>query len=112
MTSTDHGLLPFMTEFTRSELKKAVEAEHGGNATFVQAVPVHESHNGVNVWDGFVHIFDLQNNPRGAFRAYAWSYEGDDRERRFFTVLHTPQINGPRKAVATAIVMRWRARDS
>jgi hypothetical protein len=92
-----------------SELKNAVESQHGGKATFVQAVPVHETHEGQTVWDGVVHVFDLKGSPTNAFRAYAWSYERDDGKRRFFAVLHTPQIDGPRKAVAAAIVAEARA---
>jgi len=56
-----------------------------------------------------VHIFDLKHHPDGAFRAYAWSYERGDGKRRFFAVLHTPQIDGPRKAVQAAIVAEARA---
>ena len=98
-----------MTEVSVDQLKQAVETQHGGTATFVQAVPVHETHNGETVWDGVVHIFDLKGHPNGAWRAYAWSYVRDDGKRRFFAVLHTPQIDGPRKAVAAAIVAEHRA---
>jgi hypothetical protein len=97
-----------MNEVSIDQLKQAVESQHGGKATFVQAVPVHEVHNGETVWDGTVHIFDLKGHPGGAFRAYAWSYERDDGKRRFFAVLHTPQIDGPRKAVQAAIVAEAR----
>lgn len=98
-----------MAEVSVDQLKQAVESQHGGTATFVQAVPVHETHEGQTVWDGIVHVFDLTGNPRGAFRAYAWSYERDVGKRRFFAVLHTPQIKGPREAVAAAIVAEDRA---
>jgi hypothetical protein len=90
-------------EVSVAQLKQTVESQHGGKATFVQAVPVHEVFEGKTVWDGTVHIFDLEGHPK-ATRAYAWSYERDDGKRRFFAVLHTPQIDGPRKAVAAAIV--------
>jgi len=98
-----------MTEVSVDQLKEAVESQHGGKATFVQAVPVHETHNGETVWDGVVHVFDLKGQPNGAFRSYAWSYERDDGKRRFFAVLHTPQIKGPREAVAAAIVAEARS---
>ena len=101
-------MLVTMPEVSRDRLKQAVESQHGGTATFIQAVPVHETHNGQTVWDGVVHVFDLQDHPRAAFRAYAWSYEHGDGKRRFFAVLHTPQINGPRKALAAAIVAKYR----
>lgn len=99
-----------MSEVSIDQLKEAVESQHGGAATFVQAVPVHEVHNGETVWDGVVHVFNLKHCPSGAFRAYAWSYECDDGKRRFFAVLHTPQIDGPRKAVQAAIVAEARAK--
>ena len=96
-----------MTEVSPDQLKQAVESQHGGTATFVQAVPVHETHNGETVWDGVVHVFDLADHPK-ANRAYAWSYELGDGRRRFFAVLHTPNIDGPRKAVQAAIVAEAR----
>jgi len=92
-----------MFEVAPAELKKAVESQHGGTATFVQAVPVHETHEGETVWDGVVHIFDLVGHPT-ANRAYAWSYELGDGRRRFFAVLHTGPIASPRDAVRAAIV--------
>ena len=96
-----------MTEVTRFELKQAVESQHGGTATFVQAVPVHETFEGKTVWDGVVHVFDLAGHPT-ANRAYAWSYQKNERERRFFAVLHAPPIASPRDAVRAAIVMEAR----
>jgi hypothetical protein len=97
-----------MSEVYPSELKRAVESQHGGTATLVQSVPVHEEHNGQTVWDGTVHVFDLKDSPSGATRAYAWSYQKGARERRFFAVLHLPPIEGPRDAVRAAIVMEAR----
>ena len=98
-----------MTEVSPDQLKQAVESQHGGMATFVQAVPVHEEHDGQTVWNGLVQVFDLNAQPDGHFRAYAWSHEVEDGKRRFFAVLHTPQIKGPREAVAAAIVAEAKA---
>ena len=98
-----------MIEVPTDQLKQAVESQHGGTATFVQSVLVHESFMGQTVWDGTVTVFDLKGSPSGAFRAYAWSYERPDGKRRFFAVLHSPQIVGPREAVAAAIVAEQRA---
>lgn len=86
-----------------------MESQHGGSATFVQAVPVHEEHGGQTVWDGTVHVFDLRDQPDGHFRAYAWSYEVEGGKRRFVAVLHGGQITGPRQAVMAAIVAEARA---
>jgi hypothetical protein len=90
--------------------REAVECQPGGTPTFVQSVPVRQEHNGQVVWDGTVTVFDLKASPTGALRAYAWSYELPDGKRCFVTVLHTPQITGPREAVATSMVSDARAR--
>jgi len=96
-----------MTEVAPSELKKAVESQHGGTATFVQSVPIREEHEGKTVWDGTVAVFDLSGHPQ-ATRACAWSYELPDGKRRFFAVLHVGPIIGPREAVRAAIVAEGR----
>jgi len=98
-----------MTEVATSELKQAVESQHGGTATFVQSVPVKETHDGATVWDGAVSVFDLAGHPT-AKRAYAWSYEQPDGRRRFFAVLHAGPITSPRDAVRAAIVAEAKAK--
>lgn len=92
-------------------LKAAVEAQHGGEATLAQTVPVHEAFNGQVVWDGLVHIFDLDGHP-SATRAYAWSspIDGSDK-RRFFAVLHLGGIRSPVDAVRAAIVAEHKANN-
>jgi hypothetical protein len=79
--------------FAPALYKEAVESQHGGAATFVESVPVTETHNGQTVWQGIVHVFDLAGHPK-ATRAYAWSspIEGSDK-RRFFAVLQTGRSN-------------------
>ena len=96
-----------MSEVAVSELKKAVESQHGGKATFVQSVPVDEKFQGMPVWRGTVHVFELKGNEK-AKRAYAWSYELENGNRRFFAVLHIPPIKGPADAVRAAIVAEQR----
>ncbi len=97
-------------EVDASELKRAIETQHGGTATLVQAVPVKETFDGKTVWDGVVHVFDLADNPK-ATRAYAWSspIEGTHR-RRFYAVLDVPPIDSPVAAVRAAIVQEHRSR--
>ena len=70
------------------QLRKAVESTHSCSAVAVQSGPVEERYNGLPVWQGVVHVFDLTGHPT-ATRAYAWSspIEGSDK-RRFFAVLH------------------------
>jgi hypothetical protein len=98
-----------MTEVYPSELRKAIELQHGGTATFVQSVPVRETFEGQTVWDGAVSIFNLKDSPSNATRAYAWSYERPDGKRRFFAVLHVPPITSPVRAVRAAIVAEAKA---
>jgi hypothetical protein len=88
---------------SKTELKNAVESQHGGTATFVQFVPIHEEDNGQTVWDGRVAVFNLAGHPK-TNRAYAWSYEPRDGKRRFMAVLHIPPIVGPREAVRASIM--------
>jgi hypothetical protein len=87
--------------------KKAIESQHGGTASFVQFVPIHEGHNGETFWDGTVAVLDLTGHPT-ATRAYAWSYELQGGKRRFFAVLHLGGITEPREAVRAAIVSEAR----
>ena len=86
------------------QLRQAVEGQHGGTATLVESVPVKEKFQGKTVWEGVVHVFDLDGNPN-ATRAYAWSspIEGSSK-RRFFAVLHLGGIRSPQDAVRAAIV--------
>jgi hypothetical protein len=73
-------------------------------------VPVTETHGSEVVWNGTVAIFDLQDNPNGCNRAYAWSYETEGGKRRFFAVLHTGPIDSPVAAVRAAIVAEQKQR--
>lgn len=102
----EHGRSNSMTN--PDDLKEVVEAMHGGVATLSQSLPVIEIHEGLEVWRGIVHIFDLEGNAL-ATRAYAWSspVEGSDR-RRFYAVLHIAPIDSPLAAVRAAIVAEHR----
>ena len=71
---------------------------------FVTKLNVKETSEGKTVWEGVVHIFDLEDTAK-ATRAYAWSspIEGSDK-RRFYAVLHLGDIRSPLDAVRAAIV--------
>lgn len=97
-----------MTEVDADQLKQAVEHQLGGKATLVQSVPVKEMFEGETVWDGIVHVFDL-DHPK-ATRAYAWSYELPDGKRRFFAVLHLDGIKSPQDAVRAAVVAEQKSK--
>ncbi len=87
-----------------SQLSVAVQNQHGGRAVFRSVEPVDERRDGKPVWQGEVHIFDLEDHPK-ATRAYAWSspVEGSDK-RRFYAVLHLKGIRSAQDAVRAAIV--------
>jgi len=92
------------------DLREAIEKMHGGKATLAQSVPVRETFEGQTVWDGVVHVFDLEGHPK-ATRAYAWSspIEGSTK-RRFFAVLRIPPIVSSLDAVRAAIIAERRAK--
>jgi hypothetical protein len=93
-----------VNEIQLEGLRRAIEGMHGGKARLAQSVPVSETFGGNIVWEGVVHVFDLNGHPT-ATRAYAWSspIEGSDK-RRFFAVLHQGPVTSPVEAVRAAIV--------
>ena len=99
-------LLRLAGQVSTEQLKEAVESRHGGTAKFVQSVAVHEEDDGQTIWDGHVHVFDLRGHPDGAFRVYAWCFEREDGNRRFFSILHSPMIYSPVLAIRAAILAK------
>jgi hypothetical protein len=98
-------------EVSVDQLNQAVEGQHGGTATLVDALPVKELFQGQTVWEGVVHVFDLDGHPR-ATRAHAWSSPVEGSERRgFYAVLHLGGIRSPLDAVRAAIVAEQRAKQ-
>src|SRR5262245_38796014 len=99
-------------EVGADQLKRAVQAQHGGTAILVGVEPVKEVLQGKTVWEGVVHVFDSEGH-HGATRAYAWSspIEGSDK-RRFFSVLHLGDIRSPLDAVRAAIAAEARTKRS
>lgn len=97
-----------MIEESIEELAHVIESQHGGTAMLVQSIPVKDTYEGQTVWEGVVHVFDLEGHPR-ATRAYAWSsqIEGSTK-RRFFAVLHIPPVTSAVEAVRAAIVAEHR----
>ena len=99
-----------MQDVASDQLKQAVESQHGGTAALVDTLPVKEIFEGETVWEGVVHVFDLEDHPR-ATRAYAWSSPVDgSNKRRFYAVLHMGGIRSPLDAVRAAIVAEHKAR--
>jgi hypothetical protein len=96
-------------EVSADQLRQAVEDEHGGKAILVGIEPVRETFRDQTVWEGQVHVFDLQGNAK-ATRAYAWSSPmGSSDLRRFYAVLHLGGIRSAATAVRAALVAehRW-----
>jgi hypothetical protein len=95
-----------MDPLKRDELKLVIESQHGGTATFSQAVRVLQAHNHPEKWDGVVSIFDVKGNA-AATRAYAWAVPiGGAAQLRYYAVLHSGAITNPVaavKAAATAV---------
>ena len=80
------------------ELAAAIKHLHGVDATFLEAIEVHEKHEGKTVWQGAVKCFAVEH-PSGARRAFAWSFVTPEGKRRFTAVLGLPKRirsdNGP-----------------
>lgn len=95
-------------EVSAEELARAVESQHSCRAKLREEAAVHEVFLGQTVWNGIVHVFDIEGHPQ-ATRAFAWSssIEGSER-RRFFTVLQLGAIKTPLDAVRAAIVAERR----
>jgi hypothetical protein len=89
-------------------LLDAIRHLEGCAATWVESVPVHETHEGKTVWEGEVQVFDLVKHPKGVARAYAWSHVTTGTRRQFHVVLHLPPVDGPVMAVKTAILAEYK----
>jgi predicted homoserine dehydrogenase-like protein len=96
-------------EVSADQLKRVVQGQHGGTAKRVTKLRVKEVFEGKTVWEGIVHIFDLEGHSK-ATRAYAWSspIEGSAK-RRFYAPLHLGGIKSPLDAVRAAIVGEQRS---
>ena len=99
-----------MTEVSTDELRRHVERVHECRAELHELVAVREDFQGQVAWDGIVHVFVLYGHLDAADSCYAWSSPVADSEtRRFYAVLHTPEIDTPAKAVRAAIASDHRA---
>jgi hypothetical protein len=100
-----------LMEVSADQLQRAVEGQYGGKAVLVGAERVKETLQGKTVWEGTLHVFDLERHPK-ATRAYAWSspIEGSD-DGRFYSVLHLGAIRCPLDAVRAAIAAERRRFD-
>lgn len=95
-------------DVSADQLLRAVQNRHLCKAVLASVEPVKETYQGETVWEGVVHVFDLEDHPR-TNKAYAWSspIEGSER-RQFYAVLHVGGIRSPLDAVRSAIVSERR----
>src|SRR5215208_1221467 len=64
------------------KLKAAIEGQHGGTAHLAYIDVVSETRQGRPVEGGLVFVFDLEGHSEAA-RAYGWTSQGGEDERRF-----------------------------
>lgn len=95
-----------------NELTRHVEKLHGCKAHHKMSVGVKESYQNQTVWEGTVHIFDIEGHP-DTDTCYAWSspIEGSDK-RKFYAVLHIPPIDSPQAAVRASIVADYKKQSN
>jgi hypothetical protein len=96
-------------EASPDELREAVERVHKCSARLIDRVPVIETFLDQTVWDGVVHVFEIEGHAR-ATRCYAWTSPVEGAARcRFTAVLDLPPIDSPSDAVKLAILQEYRA---
>ena len=97
---------------TVESLRQAVEGLHGGRAIFNRKEHVHETFQNQTVWEGTVHVFDLEGHATASV-AYAWSEEVPDTDRRrFVAILHAGPVSSAADAVRASIVQKYREETS
>ena len=89
-------------------LREVVETQHHCRATYVRTDEVVERYGGVNVWAGWVSVFNIDRPDSDT--CYAWSspVEGS-AGRRYYAVLKIPPVDSPIAAVRASIVRDHRA---
>ena len=89
------------------KLKAAIEGQHGGTAHLAYIDVVSETRQGRPVEGGLVFVFDLEGHSEAA-RAYGWTSQGGEDERRFHVVLQVPPIASAQDAVRSTAITESR----
>src|SRR5215210_8737122 len=89
------------------KLKATIEGEHGGTAHLAYIDVVSETRQGRPVAGGLVFVFDLEGHPEAA-RAYGWTSQVGEDERRFHVVLQVPPIASAQDAVRSTAITESR----
>ena len=86
-----------------SDLKQAIESLHDCTASYSESVDIIEKYEDLTVWEGTVHVFDIDHPDSDT--GYAWSspVEGSSK-RKFYAVLKIPPVDTPKAAVRASIV--------
>jgi hypothetical protein len=85
-----------------AELRDAVQVMHKCSARHFDSVPIVEKMGDKTVWEGVIHIFELEGNSQ-AKRCYAWMFKDDEGKTRFVTVLGIPPVTSAHTALRAAI---------
>ncbi len=90
-------------------LIKAIKDLHGCNATYLESIRVKEEFEGQAVWEGTVHIYNVDHQDTNT--CYAWSspVEGS-KNRKFYTVLKLPPVKSVQDAVKASIVSDYQTK--
>jgi hypothetical protein len=90
------------------QLREMVERLHECKATYLEEVAVTEKFGNKTVWQGIVHVFEIEGQLT-ANKCYAWSspIEGSTK-RRYYAVLKIPPVDSPEKAVRASIIQDYK----
>lgn len=91
-----------------SELRKAIKAVHGCDASHLETVPVKEVFRGEVAWQGDVEVFAVTGHAK-AKQCFAWGVRRDnDKGWEVTAVLGIPPVVSPELAIKAAIVAHAR----
>ena len=100
-----------MSAATVEALQQAVEKLHDCRSIFSHTEHVHETFQDQTVWEGTVHIFDLEGHATASV-AYAWSDEAKGSERRhFYAILHDGPVQSATDAVRAFIAEAYHSKS-
>jgi len=98
-------------EVDASEVREAVEKLHSCRASLKNALTIIERFEGKPVWEGVVHVFDVQGHPEASI-CYAWSSPiTGSTKRRYYAILRLPPIESPGDAVRASIIRDMQTGD-
>ena len=84
------------------ELAQAITAMHECGCSHFGTENIKEEHEGVDIWEGPVEIFQLEGHPKANI-AYGWGWTDDNEEIQYIGILKVPPIESAADAVKAAI---------